>query len=332
MIDLFLQWNAEDPVSDFERQRNTFHENTSNQNAQGNRNPFIDNPILATRIWGGTKAEDSWGIYTNSDTEAPSIPKFISISNVTTFSVDVSWTASTDNTATTSYDVFVDGNLAINTTDTSVTIKGLNSNTNYSFTVLAKDIANNLSAQSAAVDAKTLEDTTAPTVPQNIVISNETGESFKITWDASTDNSSVTGYDIFLNGNNIASTSKTTYTVVNLTASTTYAIQVLAKDAVDNKSELSASVNATTTNGSTTTANELFFSEYLEGESNNKALEIVNLTDNDIDLSAYTIKRQSNGGVNPEDVWEWDMPLKGIIKSQDVYVICLLYTSPSPRD
>ena len=321
MIDLFLQWNAEDPVSDFERQRNTFHENTSNQNAQGNRNPFIDNPILATRIWGGTKAEDSWGIYTNSDTEAPSIPKFISISNVTTFSVDVSWTASTDNTATTSYDVFVDGNLAINTTDTSVTIKGLNSNTNYSFTVLAKDIANNLSAQSAAVDAKTLEDTTAPTVPQNIVISNETGESFKITWDASTDNSSVTGYDIFLNGNNIASTSKTTYTVVNLTASTTYAIQVLAKDAVDNKSELSASVNATTTNGSTTTANELFFSEYLEGESNNKALEIVNLTDNDIDLSAYTIKRQSNGGVNPEDVWEWDMPLKGIIKSQDVYVI-----------
>ena len=26
MIDLFLEWNAEDPVSDFERQRNTYHE------------------------------------------------------------------------------------------------------------------------------------------------------------------------------------------------------------------------------------------------------------------------------------------------------------------
>ncbi len=60
MIDLFLDWNVEDPVSDFERQKNTHHD--SNQNyAQGNRNPFIDNAYLATRIWGGAPAEDSWG-------------------------------------------------------------------------------------------------------------------------------------------------------------------------------------------------------------------------------------------------------------------------------
>ncbi len=60
MIDLFLEWNAEDPVSDFERQRNTYHENTTNENAQGNRNPFIDNPYLATLIWGGNDAENRW--------------------------------------------------------------------------------------------------------------------------------------------------------------------------------------------------------------------------------------------------------------------------------
>ena len=45
MIDLFLQWNAEDPVSAIEVQRNDYHGNTSNMYAQGNRNPFIDNPI-----------------------------------------------------------------------------------------------------------------------------------------------------------------------------------------------------------------------------------------------------------------------------------------------
>ncbi|MFK8060886.1 MAG: endonuclease [Polaribacter sp.] len=321
MIDLFLQWNAEDPVSDFERQRNTYHENTSNLNAQGNRNPFIDNPILATRIWGGPKAEDTWGIYTSSDTEAPSTPTNITFSNITTFSVDISWDASTDNTKTTSYDVFVDGNLVKNTTTTNTKITGLKSNTNFSFTVLAKDIANNLSAQSIASNATTLVDTDAPSVPTNIIISNETGASFKVSWDASTDNSAVTGYEVFLNGNEIASTTETTYTVANLTTSRTYAIQVLAKDAVNNKSALSTAVNATTTDGSTTTANELFFSEYLEGESNNKALEIVNLTNTDIDLSLYSIKRQSNGGVNAGDDWEWNMPLKGTIKSQDVYVI-----------
>lgn len=60
MVNLFLQWNAEDPVSAFEDARNTYHGNTSNTYAQGNRNPFIDNPYLATRIWGGPVAQNRW--------------------------------------------------------------------------------------------------------------------------------------------------------------------------------------------------------------------------------------------------------------------------------
>ncbi|MCO4814986.1 MAG: endonuclease [Flavobacteriales bacterium] len=63
MIDLFLEWNAEDPVSSYEEVRNDYLGTTSNQFGQGNRNPFIDNPYLATKIWGGTAAEDIWGIY-----------------------------------------------------------------------------------------------------------------------------------------------------------------------------------------------------------------------------------------------------------------------------
>lgn len=60
MIDLFLQWNADDPVSPYEDNRNTYHGNTSNTYAQGNRNPFIDNPYLATVIWGGPLAQNRW--------------------------------------------------------------------------------------------------------------------------------------------------------------------------------------------------------------------------------------------------------------------------------
>ena len=60
MIQLFLQWNAEDPVSAYEDNRNSYHENISNTYAQGNRNPFIDNPYLATVIWGGPAAENRW--------------------------------------------------------------------------------------------------------------------------------------------------------------------------------------------------------------------------------------------------------------------------------
>lgn len=60
MINLFLDWNADDPVSVVEDQRNTYLGNASNAYGQGNRNPFIDNPYLATLIWGGRPAENRW--------------------------------------------------------------------------------------------------------------------------------------------------------------------------------------------------------------------------------------------------------------------------------
>ncbi len=54
-LSTLLKWNAEDPVSAFEEQRNAVI-----FSAQGNRNPFIDNPYLATLIWGGDAAENKW--------------------------------------------------------------------------------------------------------------------------------------------------------------------------------------------------------------------------------------------------------------------------------
>ncbi|MFY0602637.1 MAG: lamin tail domain-containing protein [Flavobacteriaceae bacterium] len=98
MIDLFLEWNAEDPVSDFERQRNTYHENTSNTYAQGNRNPFIDNPIFATNIWGGPTAEDFFSgsaagcseLFISEYIEGSSNNKYIEIYNPTNASVNLS--------------------------------------------------------------------------------------------------------------------------------------------------------------------------------------------------------------------------------------------------
>jgi endonuclease I/chitodextrinase len=317
MIDLFLQWNAEDPVSDFEKQRNSYHENITNSFAQGNRNPFIDNPRLATRIWGGPEAEDIWGIYTSTDTEAPTIPMNLVASNETTFSIDLTWDASTDNVAVTSYEVYVDGNLEASTSNTNYTITGLASNISFDLTVLAKDIANNASAQSTVLTASTLEDTEAPTVPMNLVISNETDVSFKVTWDPSTDNTAVTGYDVYVDGTFNASSTDATYTVNSLTASTTYSVTVLAKDAVNNMSAQSSAVNAMTTDGSTNTANELFISEYIEGSGNNKAIEIANVTGNTIDLSLYNLRRQGNGS----GAWSARFDLTGMLVSGDVVVI-----------
>lgn len=67
MPDVFLEWNALDPVSEFEIQRNDYV-----STIQGNRNPFIDNPYLATLIWNGPDAEDRWDtLNTSSSTILP---------------------------------------------------------------------------------------------------------------------------------------------------------------------------------------------------------------------------------------------------------------------
>lgn len=67
MPEILLQWNAEDPVSEYEDNRNTYLGNINNFYAQGNRNPFIDNPYLATLIWGGPVAQDRWGMLSTQD-------------------------------------------------------------------------------------------------------------------------------------------------------------------------------------------------------------------------------------------------------------------------
>ena len=317
MIDLFLQWNADDPVSTIEKQRNPYHENTSNSDAQGNRNPFIDNPRLATRIWGGPEAEDIWGIYSNTDTEAPSVPSGLTVTNTTTYSIDLSWTASTDNIGVSSYDVYVDGNLEASTSNINYTITGLSSNITYDLTVSARDIADNVSPQSAPLTVVTQEDTEAPSVPMNIVISDETDVSFKITWDPSTDNTEVIHYNIYIDNIFHDMINISSYTIYELTASTTYSVTLEAVDGLNNTSAQSVPVNATTTDGNSNTTMELLISEYVEGSSNNKAIEIANLITSPVELDGYNLRRDSNGGGE----WSERFDLTGTINVGDVIVI-----------
>jgi len=70
--------------------------------------------------------------------------------------------------------------------------------------------------------------------------------------------------------------------------------------------------------------NSLFFSEYAEGSSNNKYLEIYNGTGADVDLSNYSLSSCSNGC---DEDSEWDYPdnvtfaAGTIIADGDVYVV-----------
>lgn len=74
-------------------------------------------------------------------------------------------------------------------------------------------------------------------------------------------------------------------------------------------------ISSATTGGGN--ASDLFLSEYLEGSSYNKGLEIANFTGNTIDLSNYSLKKQTNGSGD----WGSEELLTGSLAHGDVYVI-----------
>ncbi len=61
---------------------------------------------------------------------------------------------------------------------------------------------------------------------------------------------------------------------------------------------------------------DLFFSEYLEGSSNNKAIEVFNPTAATVDLSNYKIYRYNNGSVLASD----SLTMQGLLAPGGVYV------------
>ncbi|HEY5744927.1 MAG TPA: T9SS type A sorting domain-containing protein [Chryseolinea sp.] len=97
----------------------------------------------------------------------------------------------------------------------------------------------------------TVPDTQAPSVPSGLSSSAITTTSFTLNWNASTDNVGVTGYEVFRNGTSIGTSSGTSFNVSSLSAGTTYAMTVRARDAVPNWSAQSTALNVTTTSATT---------------------------------------------------------------------------------
>lgn len=106
---------------------------------------------------GNTSGLGSTSFTTQSaaDTEDPTAPTNLTVGAVGDTTVDLSWTASTDNVGVTGYDVYEGANLAGTTSSTSFQVTGLTASTAYSFTVQAKDAAGNTSASSNSVNATT---------------------------------------------------------------------------------------------------------------------------------------------------------------------------------
>jgi chitodextrinase/outer membrane biosynthesis protein TonB len=94
---------------------------------------------------------------TSSDSQAPTVPADLRTSLVTANSVALAWTASTDNNAVASYVIYRNGTQVGTSTTTGYSDTSVSPNTSYTYTVAARDAANNISAQSAGLATKTLD-------------------------------------------------------------------------------------------------------------------------------------------------------------------------------
>ena len=177
-------------------------------------------------------------VVTLEDTEAPDAPTNVKASEITETSAKITWTASTDNIKVAGYNIYVD-DVQVNrdlVTGTEYTLTDLKAGSTYKVVVEAVDTSNN-TQKSEAGTVKTV-DTTKPSSPSEVAVGKITHNSAEVTWQESTDNVGVTGYNIYLN-NKLVNTSPVTELRCELTAleaETEYQVKVEALDEAGNTS------------------------------------------------------------------------------------------------
>ncbi len=224
---------------------------------------------------------------TTGDTIKPSAPANFASGTTTITTVDLSWSASTDNVGVDHYLVYRDGNPVY--ADPSNPKKGTTTATNYTdhdlwphsthtYYVTAFDAAGNESAQAPIITAFTKADTTGPDAPTGLVAAftvkdpnNTNNPSVKLTWNATKDNYCVNHYDIYRDLAKIARVPATsdpnvpcpqqiplTYTDMTVGANKTVKYLVQGVDPTGNTSNSSNQVQLTTDTMPPTAATNLY--------------------------------------------------------------------------
>ncbi|EKD25737.1 MAG: hypothetical protein ACD_79C01532G0001, partial [uncultured bacterium] len=203
--------------------------------------------------YGGTNYFN--GNKSTGDVLAPSAPANPAATNISFEEVSLSWSASTDNVRVQGYKILINGVWSVSSSTNSCTVKGLTSNTTYSFSVIAFDSTFNesVSSNSLSVTTRNLADvdTVAPTTPPSFTMAFRTTYGYdnqiRITWGTSTDNVGVTSYKIYHN-EYVTSLNFDVHELIlgNLEENKTYSVYMTALDAAGNESAPTQTLSLTT--------------------------------------------------------------------------------------
>jgi chitodextrinase len=144
----------------------------------------------------------------STDLTPPSVPGNLKSSNVTSTTLTLTWSPSSDNVAVAGYRIFRNGTQVGTTGTTSYTDTGLLASTTYTYTVAAYDSSNNLSAQSQDLVVTT---TSAAAISPSFVQVNSdqvsTGTSVSVAFHAPTQaGNTIVVYVIWNNAGSVALT------------------------------------------------------------------------------------------------------------------------------
>jgi hypothetical protein len=197
------------------------------------------------------------------DAQPPSLPTGFVATATTATSISTTWAAATDDVGVAGYRLWLGGAPAGDVTGTSFTFSGLSCGTTEALEVAAYDAAGNVSAhaslRAATVACAAGGDASPPTVPRGFTQTSTTTGSIRVAWVSSTDDTAVSGYDVFVDGAHAArvaagGTTTTAVALTGLACGTAHRLTVDAFDVAGNVSKLAQTTGETRPCGSSSGA------------------------------------------------------------------------------
>ncbi len=182
-----------------------------------------------------------------TDSRSPTKPGPIQTVMRTAKAVGVRWFPAKDDVGVVAYLGYLNGT-KVGTTATNTLVLGrLQCNRSYTLSVRAADGAGNMSEPAATlVNTDRCPDTTAPTAPSKLAVTNRTASSLRLGWAASSDARRVAGYEVYRDGTLTETTTSRGVTLAGLACGGSYTLSVDAFDAASNRSPRVSIRSATT--------------------------------------------------------------------------------------
>ncbi len=173
------------------------------------------------------------------------IPYNVTHGSLTTTSVELSWDCATAGNIV-GYEIYRDGVFVDTSASKAFTDDTITQTGNYTYTIRSYYNNDKKSAESEQLSVSIVNDTDAPSTPQNLSSSFDESDNVVLSWSSSTDNTEVWGYNIYRDNVYLDSTTDISYTDSNIVANSRYTYEIAAYDYYGNESQRSSSINVGT--------------------------------------------------------------------------------------